>query len=128
MTLLKSKHSADEKPRPVWFIVERDHGSTAAFSRGNRVHALEDFAEWLDATAAQGEGFTPYERGRRLSVIGPKNIHTRAAGDDAQLYIQPDDDAEDPLLYGDVALRAVLTDDEYRLYVQTPVVSALLES
>lgn len=127
MTLLKSKYSTGEKPAPVWFVIEREPHGAIASSRLDRDAAIADFTERVHTADENGEGYTPWQRGRRVSVQGP-DVHVRAPGDDAHLHIAGDDDLEDPLLHADVALHTVLTDDEYRLYVQKPLASALLES
>jgi hypothetical protein len=61
-----------------------------------------------------------------LQVVGP-DVHERVGDDDALLDIPPRDDRDDPILRGDVALRAVLGDD-YDLLVHGPRVAAVLES
>ena len=123
----RTRGTAD--PRPVWFVVERESYGGMASTRTTRWAALSDFTERLQQARDAGEGYTPLQRRRALQVVGP-NVHTRADGDDAVLYSADADPllADDPLLINDVALRVVLTPDEYQLYVHGPVAAALLES
>lgn len=104
-----------EKPGPMWFIVDRTDFGAFGLARRQRAAALVDFGDWLRGASEAGEPYTPYERGRRLLVLGP---------DAVVLPESPDD----PLLIGEAALRSVLTPDEYQLYVHGPVATALLES
>lgn len=128
MSFLDRTRGTDD-PRPVWFIVEREPYGAMATTRTTRWAALGDFAERLRLAQDGGEGYTPRQRYRALQVVGP-NTFRLADGDDAVRYTAEADPlaVADPLLIGDVALRVVLTDDEYTRYVTGPVVASLLES
>lgn len=125
MTFLDRTRGTND-PRPVWFLVERERHNSMAFTRDSRARALADFADTLTEAAESGEGYSPWESGRALQVVGP-DVHERTGDDDALLDIPPRDDRDDPILRGDVALRAVLGDD-YDLLVHGPRVAAVLES
>lgn len=120
------KNSIDERPDPVWFVVEREPFGTIAACRDSRDEAVQDFRLLVAGAYRNGEGYTPFQRGRRVSVIGP-NVYDLAPDDDA-VRAAPGDEDEDPPLHPDVALRVVLDPEEYRYVVHGPVASALLES
>lgn len=126
MRLLTSKNSIDERPDPVWFVIERETYGTTLASRESRTEAVDDFRFRVAGAYHNGEGYTPFQRGRRVSVIGP-NVYDLAPEDDAVRAV-PGDEDEDPPLHPDVALRVVLDPDEYRYVVHGPLASALLES
>lgn len=114
MQLLKSKNGA-EKPAKLWFVVDRGTAGATATTNTTREAALATFGSLLARSVATGETYTPYERGRRLMVLGPDHV------------LLGDCDS-DPLVVGDAALRAALTAEEYRMWVQGPVAASLLES
>lgn len=114
---------------PTWFVVEREPYGAMATTTVSRQRAMADFAARLQQAYEGGEGYTPRQRHRALQVVGP-NAFTLADGDDAVRYTADADPlaVADPLLIGDVALRVVLTEDEYARYITGPVVASLLES
>lgn len=126
MSLFKSKSSTGEAPDPVWFVIERETYGTTLASRESRTEAVDDFRFLVVGAYHNGEGYTPFQRGRRVSVIGP-NVYDLAPDDDA-VRAEPGDEDEDPPLHPDVALRVVLDPEEYQYVVHGPLASALLES
>ena len=113
MGLFTSKGST-EMP-PTWFIVEIDNGSAIAYARQARATAMDEFGRLVRSAEEAGEGYTPLDQTRRLVVTGPDWV------------MQPEDHT-DPLPDADVALKAVLTAQEYSLIVHGTVARALLES
>lgn len=112
-------HRPGERPAPEWcverrYLVGRLPGAFADEYEG-RAAAVAAFRYELLAAESRVSGrhpYSPHDTSRRLAVVGPA-VHRRAPGDfpDTRLYIAVDDDAEDPLLHGDVAVRAVLGAD-----------------
>jgi hypothetical protein len=116
------------RPKPVWFLEQRYYVGRSPAARSDicvgRAQALHGF----DARLADTDQppYSPWDVTRRLVVVGP-DLHERHGDDDAQLYIPPADDVDDPLLHWNVALREVLGDD-YDLIAHGPRVAAALES
>lgn len=103
--MFKSKSAPETKP--VFLVVHRSPSTPGFEETATREQALEAFRQIV----ALGH-HDPRSR-RRLLVTGP------------DYCVQPED-LNDPLLIGEVAVKAVLTEREYEAIVLGPVAEAVL--
>jgi hypothetical protein len=93
----------------TYFFVYRARGVEGFQESGTKEQVLEAFAQCL------ANGYITPTNGRRIVIAGP------------DYRVQPED-VNDPLLVGDAAVRAVLTEREYEAIVLGPVAEAVLTS
>jgi hypothetical protein len=109
--MLGLKHKASvEKPAGVHFVVYRSRRCDGSMSLSadpcTEAQALEAFKQCV------AKGYITPTNGRRLIVTGPD-------------YTVLPDNPDDPLLIGDTAVKAVLSEQEYRAYLGQYVAAAL---